>query len=432
MRLVLTVLAVLGCAFGVSLAGTPDVPPGMVLIPGGEYKPLYAKEAKSRKTAPFFLDVGQATNGQYLEFLKARPEWRRSAVLRTQADKNYLIHWSGDLEPGPLAPLNAPVTHVSWFAARAYCAAQGKRLPTQDEWEFAARADATRLDATKDEAYLRQLLEWYSKPASSALADAGAGVLNVHGVRGLHGVVWEWVYDFNSTMIVGDSRGDGSLERSLFCGAGSLLAADVGNYAAYMRYALRSSLKGDYCVASLGFRAARSVQEEVVGPAAAGFNTIYELPGVWRTQDDKPLTLAQLKGKLRVVTMGFTSCKFACPRIIGDMKRIEKTLEKDAGGVGFVFFSFDTAADTPGKMKATQEEMKLDGSRWTFAVSNEETVRQLAVALDFKFTSEGGIFSHSNLIAVLDADGRVVYRGEVLGADLAPALAAIRNRLPPP
>lgn len=406
-------------------------PPGMAAIPGGSYKPLYAKKAKPRGVEPFFIDAAQVTNAQFLDFVTKNPAWRRSQIKTTLADKNYLIHWRGDVDPGDEKTLAAPVVNVSWFAAKAYCEAQGKRLPTQDEWEFVARADATRLDASTDQAFLRLLLEWYSKPASGPLPPVTDGVLNVHGVRGLHGLVWEWVHDFNSTMVVGDSRGDGSLERKLFCGAGSLLAADVSNYAAFMRYAFRSSLKGDYCVASLGFRAVKSVKEAAPAPAMPQFTTIYDLPGTWRTQDDKPLRLDQLRGKPCVITMGFTSCKYACPRIIGDMKRIETELGAGVDNAAFVFFSFDTATDKPAQMKKVAGEQKLDLGRWTFAISDDETIRQLAVALQFKFATVEGFLTHSNLIAVLDADGNIVHREESLGADIAPTVAALKKLLPP-
>src|SRR5437868_1594487 len=123
----------------------PQPPAGMVLIQGGSYKPLYAKAAQSRSVERFFMDVTQVTNGQFLEFVKSHPEWQRSKVERKVADANYLKHWAADLEPGKDAPADAPVTDVSWFAAKAFCGAAGKRLPTQDEWEFVARADATRL-----------------------------------------------------------------------------------------------------------------------------------------------------------------------------------------------------------------------------------------------------------------------------------------------
>lgn len=404
-------------------------PPGMVFVPGGEYTPLYAKGAKPRATRAFFMDVTQVTNAQFLVFVTARPEWRRSKVKASLADTGYLAHWAGDLDPGPGAPANAPVTNVSWFAAKAYCETQGKRLPTQDEWEFAARADATRMDATADQAFLRRLLEWYSMPASASPAKVKDGALNVHGLRGLHGLVWEWVHDFNSTMIVGDSRGDGSLERRLFCGAGSLLAADVSNYAAFMRYAFRSSLQGGYCVGSLGFRAARSVDPDPRAVGAPAFDTPYDLPGEWRTHADKPLTLAALRGKVRVLALGFTRCQFACPRIFADMKRIESDLGDDAAKVGFTFLSIDPQNDTPAAMAKKMEELKMDPARWTFLSAPDETVRQVAVALNFRYQMAEGFFAHSNLILVLDENGSLLHRDEVLGADIAPAVKAVRARL---
>ena len=417
------------CAASPVLAETPTPPQGMAYISGGDYKPLYAKEAKSRHTASFFMDVMQVTNGDFLEFVKAHPEWRRSEVLRSQADVNYLATWAGDLELGERAPVNAPVTQVSWFAARAWCEAHGKRLPTQDEWEYAARADATKQDASTDPAYLRQLLEWYSKPASSALEDVHGGVQNVYGLRGMHGLVWEWVQDFNSTLITGDSRGDGSLERNLFCGAGALLATDTSNYAAFMRYAMRSSLKGDYCVGSLGFRAARSTTPDAGGGRARAFATTYDLPGEWRNQDGQPVTLSSLRGRVRVLTMGFTRCKYACPRILSDMQRIEQALGKDAEQAGFVFLSIDPQSDTPAQMTATIHEHKLNPLHWTFLTAPTDIVQQAAVALDFKYQLVDGFFAHSNLIAVLDAGGRVIYRETSLGGDIRPVIAAVRKLL---
>lgn len=432
MKTTLLSLLILACAVSATQAETPRPPPGMVFIPGGDYKPLYAKEAKSRHTAPFFMDVTQVTNEEFLAFVKSHPEWRRSQVKRSLADANYLAHWAGDLELGDSAPLNAPVTHVSWFAAKACCEAQGKRLPTQDEWEFAARADATKQDASTDPAYLRQLLEWYSKPATSALEDVHTGVTNVHGLRGMHGLVWEWVHDFNATLLMGDSRSDGSLERKLFCGAGSLLASDVSNYAAFMRYALRSSLKGAYCVGSLGFRAAQSIAPDAANSRTLAFTTPYDLPGEWRNQDNKTATLAGLRGRVRVITMGFTRCKFACPRILSDMQHIERALGKDADQVGFVFLSIDPQFDTPAQMSTTIHEHRMNPVHWTFLTAAADIVQQTAVALDFKYQLVDGFFAHSNLIAVLDEDGKVIHREESLGADIKPVVDAVRKLLTQP
>ncbi len=78
-------------------------------------------------------------------------------------------------------------------------------------------------------------------------------------MRDLHGLVWEWTSDFNSALVTGDARGDTGLERQLFCGAGSLGASDRANYAAFMRFGFRSSLRAGYTVHNLGFRCAKDM-----------------------------------------------------------------------------------------------------------------------------------------------------------------------------
>ena len=73
------------------------------------------------------------------------------------------------------------------------------------------------------------------------------------------GLVWEWVDDFNTAMVTGESRADTGLERDLFCGAGAAGAKDSSDYAAFMRSALRSSLQANNTTTSLGFRCAQSL-----------------------------------------------------------------------------------------------------------------------------------------------------------------------------
>ncbi len=81
--------------------------------------------------------------------------------------------------------------------------------------------------------------------------------MSPQGVHDLHGLIWEWVDDFNSSTVTGDSRADTDTESNLFCGATSLSGSDLRNYATYMRYGMRSSLKGNYTGNNLGFRCAR-------------------------------------------------------------------------------------------------------------------------------------------------------------------------------
>jgi len=171
----------------------------------------------------------------------------------------YLKNWAGDLDPGTNASPNAPVTFVSWFAARAYAHSLGKRLPTLAEWEYAASAGPNRPDGENDPEFKREVLEWYSTPTSARLAAVGAGRANFWGIHDLHGLAWEWVSDFNTALVSGDARDDSGADRQLFCGAGSRGAKDVGDFPAFMRYGFRSSLKADYCVHNLGFRCAKDL-----------------------------------------------------------------------------------------------------------------------------------------------------------------------------
>ncbi|QTN34371.1 formylglycine-generating enzyme family protein [Akkermansiaceae bacterium] len=231
----------------------------MARVEGGSYLPMFGERGKPRTVAPFLLDRRPATNAEFLEFVRENPKWRRSQASRLFVSEGYLSHWAGDLALGPGAPGDAPVVQVSWFAARAYLKACGKRLPTEDEWEFAARADATRVDATMDPAFLNRILGWYGKPNPPVLPAVTTAETDLRGITGMHGLVWEWVSDFNNQMVTGAARNDSSLDRSLFCAGGALSATDAVNYAAFMRLAFRSSLGGNFTVANLGFRGARDL-----------------------------------------------------------------------------------------------------------------------------------------------------------------------------
>ena len=235
-------------------------PESMVLIPAGVYVPLQrsTKDLPQVAVAAFLLDARPVTNAEFLAFVTAHPKWRRSQVSRLFADASYLGHWAGDFELGPGAPANAPVVSVSWFAARAYAAALGKRLPTIAEWEHAAAAGYSGPDGKNDEALNRDLYAWLARPVPAVQRSVAQSRPNFHGTYDLHGLVWEWVDDFNTAMVTGESRADSGLERDLFCGAGSLGAKDTTDYAAFMRQALRSSLKANNTTTSLGFRCARN------------------------------------------------------------------------------------------------------------------------------------------------------------------------------
>jgi formylglycine-generating enzyme required for sulfatase activity len=231
-----------------------------VLIESGSYVPLYqiGDKITAVTVKSFLLDRYAVTNQDFLAFVKANPKWQRSKVKVVFAEGNYLGHWSGDLTFDPKIA-NSPVVNVSWFAARAYARWKGQRLPTQDEWEFSARANETKKDATQDPEFHRRILDFYGKPTPTLLPNVGTVYKNVYGVHDMHGLVWEWVSDYNSVMVTGESRQDTGIDRGLYCAAGAVGSTDPSDYASYMRYAFRSSLNAKYTVGNLGFRCAKDI-----------------------------------------------------------------------------------------------------------------------------------------------------------------------------
>jgi len=238
----------------------------MVQIPAGIYKPLYPgkNEPSQRKVSAFQLDLHPVTQAQFARFVFEVPQWRRSQVSRLWADEGYLQNWTSDLA-GPQEAEQAPVTHVSWFAARAYAEWAGQRLPTLPEWEYVGQASQTDSFGRDDPTYQQTILNWYAKPTPTTHTAVMENSANYFGIHDMHGLVWEWVEDFNSALVTGESRGDAGLERNLFCGSGSLGSADPRDYAAFMRFAFRSSLEGSYTLQNLGFRCANTASESTFG-----------------------------------------------------------------------------------------------------------------------------------------------------------------------
>jgi formylglycine-generating enzyme required for sulfatase activity len=228
----------------------------MAAVKGGVYIPLYGVDSTTVTVASFELDIYPVTNSEYLTFLDKNPNWKRSQVKKIFADGNYLMEWEGDDSFGEILLPNAPVTNVSWFAAKKFCEFQEKRLPTIDEWEFAAMSDETTADARRKESYNQLILEWY-ETSGSFNQPVGSAFKNYWGIYDLHGGVWEWNFDFNSVLISGESRKDVDKDSNLFCGSAAVGASDLMNYAAFMRYAFRGSIKANYAVRSLGFRCAK-------------------------------------------------------------------------------------------------------------------------------------------------------------------------------
>ncbi|HKX27417.1 MAG TPA: bifunctional serine/threonine-protein kinase/formylglycine-generating enzyme family protein [Blastocatellia bacterium] len=161
-----------------------QIPDGMNLITAGDFTMgrdngnEYERPAHKVSVAAFYLDTNEVTNSQYQDFVRQ---------MRRRPPKN----WSGDNYPPGQA--NFPVVYVSWLDARDYCLWKGGRLPTEEEWEYAARGTENRLYPYGN--------QWQPKFSNASSADQPGSLSAVgsypagaspFGIFDLAGNVAEW------------------------------------------------------------------------------------------------------------------------------------------------------------------------------------------------------------------------------------------------
>jgi formylglycine-generating enzyme required for sulfatase activity len=224
----------------------------------------------------FYMDRYEVSVAQFADFLNelAPAGYQRSCPglgcffsRQLIGTTSYLLEEAGpDSDRPAYSPLagyeNYPANHVSWYGARDYCAAMGARLPTEAEWEYAARGTDGRI------------YPWGNEPPDESRAvfasdsftnlkpvDALPEGVSPFGVFGLAGSVWEWVADYYAPDYYGQSPtenptgpvdGPGRVTR----GGGW----PNNNQADRIRATNRNSLEPAYLSSDLGFRCARSVE----------------------------------------------------------------------------------------------------------------------------------------------------------------------------
>jgi len=139
-------------------------------------------------------------------------------------------------------------------------------------------------------------------------------------------------------------------------------------------------------------------------------SSIYQLDSTWQDQDGKAVKWSQSIGTSRVVALGYATCKGVCPRIIGDMRRIEQALGPESKA-RFTFITLDPEHDDQAALKTLSESHKLS-QRWDVLRGDEEDLLEIAVALGVRFDRlpNGIDFAHSYLIATVAPDGRIVHK----------------------
>jgi formylglycine-generating enzyme required for sulfatase activity len=261
------------------VASRPTAAESYVQVPGGEFRSVLPEGAAAAASPvePYALQRKPVTNGDYLDFVRTHPEWQRGKVPGTLADGHYLQHWAGPLELGSQARADQPVTRVSWFAARAYCDSQKARLPRWIEWEFAAAADEHVADARQDPMWRQRILATLGRTPGAPLPAVGLKAADLYGIHDLHGVVWEWVQDFD-TLFAAPGQSDHEHagmpmshgDTAMSCGAAALSVSDPENYPMILRLAVLASLSRNSTTADLGFRCARSISAPSAPRTASG------------------------------------------------------------------------------------------------------------------------------------------------------------------
>ena len=201
--------------------GSDRVPEGMVLIPAGTFRMgsndpeafIDEQPVRTVNVSAFSIDKSEVTNAQYRAFVLANRQWQKGRIRAGYHDGNYLKHWNGNNYPSGKA--NHPVVYVSWYAARAYATWAGKRLPTEAEWEKAARGglvgqkypSGNMIDANSAN---------YGNGVGGT-TPVGRYAENGYGLFDMAGNVWEWCSNAygsieNSRVLRGGSWSDHALD----------------------------------------------------------------------------------------------------------------------------------------------------------------------------------------------------------------------------
>ena len=161
-------------------------------------------------------------------------------------------------------------------------------------------------------------------------------------------------------------------------------------------------------------------------------DSVYQLDAPMTDQSGRATSLAARRGRVQLVSMFYTSCRYICPLIIDSGIAIEKKLSPaERQRLGITLISMDPKRDDPAALSRVATRRKLDLQRWALLRPRAQDVRPLAGVLGIRYRElADGEFNHTSALILLDAQGRILARTEQLGTVPDPAfLAAVRKAL---
>lgn len=168
--------------------------------------------------------------------------------------------------------------------------------------------------------------------------------------------------------------------------------------------------------------------DELSAAAPVSDDSLYQLDSSWTNDARSSIKLVSFRGRPQVVIMFFTSCEYACPVLVHDLKRIEAALPGNVlTNVGFALVSFDTERDTPEALATYRKNHEL-AANWTLLRGAPDDVLELAALLGVKFKKDQrGQFAHSNIITVLDANGVIAKQQQGLNQSVDDVVSTLKR-----
>jgi formylglycine-generating enzyme required for sulfatase activity len=213
----------------------------------------------------FLLDRYEVTNDRFHAFVQANPEWSRHKLASQSHNGHYLDHWKGGEVPEGLG--SHPVVFVTWHSAQAFCRSAGGRLPTEGEWEYAARARSDHQFPWGDE-LPSPVRANYAASGLKSTAVVGSYPPNAIGLFDVAGNVWEWVLDPwpspYPTQPASDPMGAGAVSDEALSSVGGRRVIRGGSFdgaPTNLRTRWRDSHLVANAVAFVGFRCAYPAEE---------------------------------------------------------------------------------------------------------------------------------------------------------------------------